>query len=1083
MSQIKIWKVIFERWKLALSSKGYFCHFLIFSQILICIANSQNHFPLSIQKDLEEYNFKQKYLFSKEWNTYQAQQTNSDSIFTILGSIAWGPNFTVVVRGEYAYIGNGAVFQILDISDPSNPKLKSEVLLDYLIYDIQVKNNYAYVCTKGSLQVVDITNLLKPKVIGICDMYGRALRIECVDTLALVTTLWPSTLVSISIKDPAKPFILDVFSLEPNQTHDRSDFTVKEHYAYVVFSYRQLWIIDFSKPDSLVKIREIDFSQTGIGYLKIKNNLLYISGGPGLLIYDIINPTTPEIVCSLQIGFTRLITTDSRYLYIETYDSSGILIINDSVPSNPIVVGKVSELPNPYWCEIVADSGLLFVPLMGRFKIYDVHDMSSITRLSLMLIGDGQGPIFLKDSYAFISPMKGLAIFDISNPVLAHKVGDIYLGGNTCDLIIDSIYAYLLKDSSLCIINVINTTAPNVVSHYKGIIKDEWYGHEPSITKSGDKIFIAQPHSTQNDTALEIIDVTDPYLPSRVSVFRTQYQPWDVAVKDSIVYLATEDGGLRLINFSDPSMPYEISSLFNTARCAIIDSNYLYVGSDSLYILDISRPASPAIIGSISTGREYSLMAFSKGFLYCSEYYIYGQGSLDVINVDNPYNPLKIDTFVSYYAATIAAKDDIVLFGDPWKKIWVLQNKLASRNQPQVQISEGWNLLSLPTGSMEINLKDNIFPASSSSAFAYTSGYVTKDTIENGLGYWLKFDTIKTITFYGFPLSDLTVDVRKGWNMIGSIGVPLSTSSITTEPSGIISSYIYGSNGGYFTADTILTGKGYWVKVSQDGDMTLDSGEGLFSKENNKLLSTDQMGHITFQDAKGREQRLYFMDQHVDESILEFSELPPVPPSDGFDVRYISNRVLEAISSDTINESPILITSALYPISISLNVKSLNIQVSLLIDGKEIDLQRSGYTQLSRISKSADGQVSQMAIRFSGVSAIPQSFSLEQNYPNPFNPITIINYHLPAVKAGLPIDVSRNGIPNYTVTLKVYDILGQEVLTSINEIQEAGYKSVEFNTDNLPSGVYFYKLIARSINNGEITSVDFVAVKKMLIIK
>ncbi len=79
------------------------------------------------------------------------------------------------------------------------------------------------------------------------------------------------------------------------------------------------------------------------------------------------------------------------------------------------------------------------------------------------------------------------------------------------------------------------------------------------------------------------------------------------------------------------------------------------------------------------------------------------------------------------------------------------------------------------------------------------------------------------------------------------------------------------------------------------------------------------------------------------------------------------------------------------------------------------------------------------------VAAIPNDFLLSQNYPNPFNPSTKINYRLPS---------------NVMVVLKVFDILGREVATLVSERQTAGNHGVAFNAGNLPSGVYFYRLLA-----------------------
>jgi len=89
---------------------------------------------------------------------------------------------------------------------------------------------------------------------------------------------------------------------------------------------------------------------------------------------------------------------------------------------------------------------------------------------------------------------------------------------------------------------------------------------------------------------------------------------------------------------------------------------------------------------------------------------------------------------------------------------------------------------------------------------------------------------------------------------------------------------------------------------------------------------------------------------------------------------------------------------------------------------------------------------------------LPESFSLNQNYPNPFNPKTVIRYK---------ITNSDN------VSLKVYDILGNEVAELVNEKQNAGSYSVEFNGSGFSSGVYFYRL--ESGNNFD--------TKRMLLIK
>jgi len=98
----------------------------------------------------------------------------------------------------------------------------------------------------------------------------------------------------------------------------------------------------------------------------------------------------------------------------------------------------------------------------------------------------------------------------------------------------------------------------------------------------------------------------------------------------------------------------------------------------------------------------------------------------------------------------------------------------------------------------------------------------------------------------------------------------------------------------------------------------------------------------------------------------------------------------------------------------------------------------------------------------------PLSYSLEQNYPNPFNPKTVIGYQLP---------VSGN------VSLKVFDILGNEVATLVNGQVDAGKHKVDFDASGLNSGVYFYKLLVSALQSKDGKAGEFVETRKMILLK
>jgi hypothetical protein len=100
---------------------------------------------------------------------------------------------------------------------------------------------------------------------------------------------------------------------------------------------------------------------------------------------------------------------------------------------------------------------------------------------------------------------------------------------------------------------------------------------------------------------------------------------------------------------------------------------------------------------------------------------------------------------------------------------------------------------------------------------------------------------------------------------------------------------------------------------------------------------------------------------------------------------------------------------------------------------------------------------------------IPDQFKLFQNYPNPFNPSTTINYSIPYPSSPL----KGEGPRVRSVTLKVYDLLGREIATLVNEEKLPGIHNVKFDGNNLPSGLYFYQLKTN----------EFIQTKKMILLK
>ena len=138
-----------------------------------------------------------------------------------------------------------------------------------------------------------------------------------------------------------------------------------------------------------------------------------------------------------------------------------------------------------------------------------------------------------------------------------------------------------------------------------------------------------------------------------------------------------------------------------------------------------------------------------------------------------------------------------------------------------------------------------------------------------------------------------------------------------------------------------------------------------------------------------------------------------------------------------------------------------NKTVFMTMDPLSIDTQSPAYFWLSDTTAAIHYQaVTWFGANVVGVEeeTVPSRFDLAQNYPNPFNPSTKIVYAVPSKS---------------NVTLKVYNLLGQEIATLVNAVKNVGRYELTFNASNMPSGVYFYTL----------TAGNFTITKKMMLIK
>jgi hypothetical protein len=358
---------------------------------------------------------------------------------------------------------------------------------------------------------------------------------------------------------------------------------------------------------------------------------------------------------------------------------------------------------------------------------------------------------------------------------------------------------------------------------------------------------------------------------------------------------------------------------------------------------------------------------------------------------------------------------------------------------------QGWNIVSVPVLAADYR-PAVLFPGALSGATGFHGFYQLCDTVANGDGYWMKFGPPAPLMLTGGIRIGDTINVHAGWNLIGTPSGTVAASGVSTLGTQL-DSYFFGFAGAYAIEDVLVPAHGYWVKVTTDGQLVLiPSGSEVDRSEAKAASRLEGLKSMTFTDAGGATQTLYFGASIGEDSLQRRYQLPPVPPDGIFDVRFSSGGLV-AITEGTGNaqrEYPISTAGMQYPVQVhwsGIGESSPGFALAYTANGKRQQISLTGTDHQAVITGPAAGLFA-LSI---GSREIPDVFSLEQNFPNPFNPGTQVEFR-----------VARPG----PVRLAVFDQLGQEVNVLADEHLEPGVYRRTFDGTRFASGVYYYRLTA-----------------------
>jgi hypothetical protein len=623
-----------------------------------------------------------------------------------------------------------------------------------------------------------------------------------------------------------------------------------------------------------------------------------------------------------------------------------------------------------------------------------------------------------------------------------------------------------------------------------------------------------------------IVNVQNPTTPSLVaSVEVTSGTTCEgVATSGTYAYVAAGGGGFKIYNIATPATPSLVISIDSLEYCesVVISGQYAYIAAGSRsHILDISNPAAPVYVGRIDAyGGYHQYINVRSGYAYVCNY----DEGLAVVNVTNPASPVNVMAIPSGYRTARIIFDGnygYVAVGDSGMAVYNVVNPAAPVYSTKIKttgraaslyygaVSVGGN----PTGHIFVANRN---PAPGVSAInvstptaPVTSSFLAALPAPTGTAYTPFYNDGKVYTAYGTAGMRI-VDVSN------PSGVTLlSTAALGGDSRAVVASgnyaYVAARDSGVYVVDVTnpaspvkvktiktprargiaISGTKVYVAASDSGMGVIDitnpttasviayTGSSFYGENvavNGSIGGLTDYGKITFYDIsnpaapvkKGSTGSLRLGNEGF--AIAE--NFAYVPDGDSLRIYNISNlnapSLVAKIRTGGYGYTAVVEGTYCYVASEGTGVRAINITTPTApveegyYDGVPQSRGVTAFGKYVYVAEKTDGVTVYSNDLLTSVSnragTLPETVTLHQNYPNPFNPTTNIT-----------VDLKEKAF----VSLTVFNALGQQVATILNNELSAGSWSVPFDGASLSSGIYLYRLTVNGVTFA----------KKMMLVK
>jgi len=503
-----------------------------------------------------------------------------------VGNFPFGRPFHVAYDSlrNLAFLSSGGGVYILDVSNPSNPAVISDVIRcrDYIHSELFYDSNTQrlYIAVERWFEIWDVSN---PNL--------------------------PSKLSSF------------VTSESPVQV---SDIYVSGTYAYC-FGGSGFSVVDVSSPQNPQIVGEIALPG---GSVAVKDSFAYVLAD-GFHVIDISDPENPEIVAFLW-QFGGDISVFGSYAFISSGSGLYFRIIDISDPHNPQFAGYFDSPEGVYHAHVIGTIAYLSTEL--ALRVVDISDPMNPQELGFF---PGRGrDIFVRDTLAyFVDIYTGLRILNVSTPSSPHEIATYVPPGISNEVCISGSYAYVTDDKGLWIIDVSDQSFPREVGRC--------YTTTPvyDISLSG-----SYAYTTTRTSGLVVFDISDPSNPGIAASLNLPLlsHHYGLDISGHYCYVANGYYGLKVVDISNPLLPY-VAGQCSLSRAYDVEVSGLYayvISAEMFTVIDITDPSNPYVVGMTWADQYPSDICVSGMNAFVTD----STSDVSLFDISDPYSPQEIFT-------------------------------------------------------------------------------------------------------------------------------------------------------------------------------------------------------------------------------------------------------------------------------------------------------------------------------------------------------------------------------------------------------------------------------------------------------